>query len=134
MVNASLLESMAAAKTAHDVYGILDGSTAAEVAMDSIEYVWSGDYKVLVISFHDMLSLIFSSSSSLSSNQNNLEKCCIIEYCCRNGGITMTNARRFAPSFFQQRTNRCGECRLPGHQAPACNNKCKALAKRWGIS
>ena len=62
MVNASLLESMAAAKTAHDVYGILDGSTAAEVAMDAIEYVWSGDYKVLVISFHDMLSLSFSYS------------------------------------------------------------------------
>ena len=78
MVNASLLESMAAAKTAHDVYGILDGSTAAEIAMDAIEYVWSGDYKVLVISFHDMLSLSFS-YSSLSSYQNNLEKVCIIE-------------------------------------------------------
>ena len=62
MVNTNLLENMAAAKTAHDVYGMLDGSTAAEFALDAIEYVWSGDYKVPVISFLDVLSLILSFS------------------------------------------------------------------------
>ena len=109
MADANLVEKLAVAKTAHDIYGILDGSTAIELAMDAIEYILSGEWK------------------------NNLEKACILEFCCRHGGVNMTNVRRFSP-IWSQRTNRCSTCRCPGHDKNHCNSKFKALASKWGLN
>ena len=104
--NCSLIEAMAAAKSAQDIYGMLDGSTFVEFAMDVIEAIWHGDFK------------------------DNLEKACILDFCLRHGGINWTNARRFAP-VFQQRTNKCSHCHLQGHDANHCSQKMIALSRRW---
>ena len=57
--NCSLIESMAACKSAHDIYGLLDGSTVVEGIMDVLEAIMSGDFK------------------------DNLDKACILDYCIR---------------------------------------------------
>ena len=110
---ANRVEKIALFKTAHDIYGFLDGESEFEVCLDAIEYIMSGECK------------------------NNLEKACIIDFCGRHGGITLTNARRFLPTgWFSQKTNRCGnvKCRLPGHQQKDCNPKFEKLSKEWGVA
>jgi len=93
--NVALIKAIAAAKTTHDIMGLLDGATLVEFASDAVEYIVEGDYK------------------------DNIEKACILEFCTRHGGVTMSNVRRFSP-VLAQRTNRCGTCREFGHNANHC--------------
>ena len=60
MVNAGLIEKIAAVKSAHDVIGALDGESLVEGVLDVIEFIWSGEYKV--IAFASLLSLSFIAS------------------------------------------------------------------------
>ncbi len=41
--NCERIEKIAAAKTAHQIFGILDGTTGLEIALDAIEFILSGD-------------------------------------------------------------------------------------------
>ena len=55
-----------------------------------------------------------------------------MEFAIRHGGLTMNNLRRFSPAY-KQRTNRCSECHLQGHNVNHCNSSLKALAEQYGI-
>ena len=101
------IEKIVAVKTAHQIVGILDGSTGVEIALDAIEFILSGDWK------------------------DNLVKACILDYCIRHGGLNMKNAARFSP-VFTQRTNQCSTCHLHGHDKNHCSSKMQSLSKRWG--
>ncbi len=110
--NCERIEKIAAAKTAHQIFGILDGTTGLEIALDAIEFILSGDWK------------------------DNLEKACILDFCIRHarasdGGLNMKNVARFSP-IFTQRTNKCSSCHLQGHDCDHCSSKMKSLSKRWG--
>ena len=93
--NVDIINRMIQAKSAHDVMSILDGECVVEIMYDAVEYIMNGEYK------------------------DNKDKACLMEFCIRHGGLTMTNARRFSP-VFKQGTNRCSVCRNIGHDKNHC--------------
>ena len=109
--NVALIEGVILYKSASRIHGWLTGENHIEVTIDAIEYIMSGDWK------------------------SDLHKACIIDFCHRHGGITITNARRFIPSSFfgEQRTNKCNQCHLPGHNTNHCSSKLRSLAKQFGV-
>ncbi|KAG2444656.1 hypothetical protein HXX76_001400 [Chlamydomonas incerta] len=99
--NVALINSIAAGKSAYDVYGILaDGGFTASVDMvaDLLNWVLDGDVK------------------------DNFEKACIVDFVIRHHGknlmtLTWEMTKRY---LGMSRTNRCGKCRRPGHTQPHC--------------
>jgi hypothetical protein len=56
------------------------------------------------------------------STGSDYDKACLVEFCNRHGGMTGTNARRFAfECLGGQHTNRCSNCGAIGHNKNHCN-------------
>jgi hypothetical protein len=106
--NARLIEGIAAVNTARLAMGVIEASCACELAIEAVEFIMNGAFR------------------------GPLTKACLIEYCTRHGGVTMTNIRRFLP-LFKKRTNKCSTCRCPGHNKNYCSGTMQELSDIYGM-
>jgi hypothetical protein len=93
--NKDVIQAIAAVRSATRIHSILT-SGGLDLALDVIQFILSN-----------------------GGFQSDLDKACVIDFCARHGGISLTNIGRFLGTV---KTNRCSHCRWIGHNKNYCPN------------